>query len=87
MPEAAPTILAIDDSQITLTLIDNYLSELDVHTITASGADEGLALARARQPDPVLCDTLAPSSIFLVIREILVSIVGTQAFTVYVRER
>ena len=60
MPETPPKVLVIDDSQTTLNLVTGYLRQLDLETITASSANQGLSLARTRQPDLVLCDIIMP---------------------------
>jgi signal transduction histidine kinase/FixJ family two-component response regulator len=57
---AQPKILVIDDSPVSLRLVSGFLAAIDVQTVTAANAEEGLALARAERPDLVLCDIVLP---------------------------
>lgn len=57
---ARPKILVIDDSPVSLRLVSGFLAAIDVQTVTAASAEEGLALARTERPDLVLCDIVLP---------------------------
>lgn len=58
---AAPvTALAIDDDASSLRVIAACLEQQGVEVLTASGGEEGLALARSRSVDVILCDLLMP---------------------------
>lgn len=58
---AAPTTaLAIDDDESSLRVISACLKRQGIDVLTASGGDEGLALARSRRVDVILCDLLMP---------------------------
>ncbi len=57
---AQPKILVIDDSPVSLRLVSGFLAALNVRTVTAASAEEGIAVARAEHPDLVLCDIVLP---------------------------
>jgi DNA-binding response OmpR family regulator len=58
--ERQPTVLIVEDSQTVLNLITGHLSQLGLQTLTATGAVDALALARAHKPDLVLTDIVMP---------------------------
>ncbi|MET8154437.1 response regulator [Actinoplanes sp. NPDC049668] len=53
-------ILAIDDDPHSLEIIDASLTAEDIRIRRAGSGSEGLALARARRPDLIICDLLMP---------------------------
>ncbi len=54
------TVLVIDDNQEILALLSDSLNDYNV--ITASSADEGLALVTQRQPDLIITDVMMPGA-------------------------
>lgn len=58
---ASPTrAIAIDDDERSLRVIAACLEQHGVEVLTAPGGKEGLALARSRGADVILCDLLMP---------------------------
>lgn len=56
------TILIIDDDESILRIFSRVLKEEDYSVLTAGSAKEGMALARERLPDLVLCDINMPET-------------------------
>jgi PAS domain S-box-containing protein len=53
-------VLVVDDEKDSRVLIAHYLEELGCRVITASGGEQGLALAREHSPDLVTLDLIMP---------------------------
>ena len=53
-------VLIVDDNQMNVKLARDVLRFSGFETIEASTADEGLSLARERQPDVILMDIRLP---------------------------
>jgi CheY-like chemotaxis protein len=53
-------VLVVDDEKDSRDLIEHYLEEFGCHVISASGGEEGLALARQHHPDLMTLDLLMP---------------------------
>ena len=58
MPD--PTVLVVDDDPVIQTLLQVNFEMEGYHVITAGDGEEGLARARADQPDIVLLDVMMP---------------------------
>lgn len=58
--ESPVRILAIDDNRDDLTLLRHTLLKMGVAVLVAENAEEGLRVARAEQPDVMLCDIGLP---------------------------
>jgi CheY-like chemotaxis protein len=61
-PGTTATALAIDDDPATLDLITATLAHHGTHTHTAATGSAGLALARQRHYDLIICDLLLPDT-------------------------
>src|SRR5207249_2379950 len=57
---AVPTLLVVDDEPSILLAFRRAFRDTPVEVVTASSADEGLTLARDRQPDAVVMDIHLP---------------------------
>lgn len=57
-----PILLAIDDDQLTLKCYRYAFEDKDVQLITATTAEEGIALFQRHQPTVVLCDLRLPDA-------------------------
>jgi hypothetical protein len=57
---SAPTVLVIDDDPTVRDLMTRFLSKEGFRTVTASGGEEGLRLARELQPAAITLDVLMP---------------------------
>lgn len=57
-----PTLLAIDDDQLTLKCYRYAFEDQGVQLLTATTAEEGLALFQRYQPNVVLCDLRLPDA-------------------------
>ena len=55
------TILIIDDDQNIINLLDQFLSEQNINTISSINGMEGFALAKTVRPDLILLDIRMPS--------------------------
>lgn len=55
-----PTLLAIDDDQLTLKCYRYALEDRDIQLLTATTAEEGIALFQRHHPNVVLCDLRLP---------------------------
>ncbi len=53
-------VLVIDDELVARDLVANALRPEGFEVVTAASGREGLALARERQPDLVICDLIMP---------------------------
>jgi signal transduction histidine kinase/DNA-binding response OmpR family regulator len=53
-------VLVIDDEAVARDLVANALRPEGFEVVTAASGREGLALARERQPDLVICDLIMP---------------------------
>jgi signal transduction histidine kinase/CheY-like chemotaxis protein len=53
-------VLVIDDELVARDLVANALRPEGFEVVTAASGKEGLALARERQPDLVICDLIMP---------------------------
>ncbi len=60
MGAEAKTILVIDDDEDILLFLSDLLESDEYIPLTASGAREGLELARSKQPDMILLDIMMP---------------------------
>jgi GAF domain-containing protein/CheY-like chemotaxis protein len=59
---AAGTVLVIDDEPDVRDLVQRFLIREGFRVVTATGAEEGLALAREVQPDAITLDVLMPGT-------------------------
>jgi two-component system, cell cycle response regulator DivK len=57
---AAPLVLIVEDNPRNMTLVRDVLGYAGYRTLEASDGEEGVALARAHQPDLVLMDIQLP---------------------------
>ena len=57
---AAQTVLVVDDDPVIVKLLQVNFEMEGYHVITAGDGEEGLARARADQPDIVLLDVMMP---------------------------
>lgn len=55
-----PTVLVVDDDPVIVKLLQVNFEMEGYTVITAGDGEEGLARARADQPDIVLCDVMMP---------------------------
>ncbi len=55
-----PTVLLVDDEPLILELARDYLEHASFEVLTAADGEQGLALARDRQPDLVVLDLGLP---------------------------
>ena len=60
MFERKYSILVIDDERGMLLILKRILEQAEFVVLTASDAQEGERLARAYQPDLILCDVMMP---------------------------
>ncbi len=60
LPEGAPTVLLIDDDPAMRDLTQRFLGKEGFHVVTAARGEEGLRLAKARQPAVIALDVLMP---------------------------
>jgi DNA-binding response OmpR family regulator len=58
--EEMSTVLVIDDSEITLKLVESVLAKRRYHVVTAKDGREGLTKMKERMPDLVICDGMLP---------------------------
>ncbi len=58
--EAGPTVLSIDDDPEVIELLQQYLTDEGFQTIAALSADEGIRLAKERQPFAITLDLHMP---------------------------
>jgi CheY-like chemotaxis protein/anti-sigma regulatory factor (Ser/Thr protein kinase) len=56
----AGTVLVIDDEAVVRDLMQRFLSKEGFHVVTAASGEEGLRLARERQPDAITLDVMMP---------------------------
>jgi CheY-like chemotaxis protein len=54
------SVLAIDDDDVALDVIESTLAPLGIAVMRASSGNEGLRLARSEGPDLVICDLMMP---------------------------
>jgi CheY-like chemotaxis protein len=59
MPDAAPTILIVDDARLNVEILNQILS-LEYRTLCASDGRQALDLAVAHHPDLILLDIVMP---------------------------
>jgi CheY-like chemotaxis protein len=59
-PEGARTVLVVDDEPSVRELMQRLLSKEGYFVRTATGGEEGLALARALRPDVITLDVMMP---------------------------
>lgn len=57
-----PKLLVIDDDRSVLRLVEKSFEDAEVTVLTASNADEGLALIRGEVPDALLLDIMLPEA-------------------------
>ena len=55
-----PLILIVDDNPASLDILQTRLAANNYETLTATDGEEGLAMARDRQPDLILLDIMMP---------------------------
>jgi two-component system, NtrC family, sensor kinase len=60
LPEAAGTILIVDDEKINRALFAAQLAHASYRTVAADNGETGLRLAREEQPDVILLDVMMP---------------------------
>ncbi|WP_284352694.1 response regulator [Roseisolibacter agri] len=58
--ELRPTVLLVEDNADNREIYATYLTYVGYAVLTAEDAEEGLALARARQPDLIVMDVGLP---------------------------
>ncbi len=58
--DAPRTVLVVDDDPAILELMQRFLNKEGFRVVTASRAEEGLALARTHLPDVILLDVVMP---------------------------
>ena len=59
-PQAAVSLLIIDDNPGSLEMLSSALAQPDVHVYTASDPEEGLDLVHEHHPQIVLTDLVMP---------------------------
>jgi CheY-like chemotaxis protein len=59
-PEAAATVLVIDDDPTARNLMERFLAREGYRVVSAAGGEEGLRLARENRPDAITLDILMP---------------------------
>jgi signal transduction histidine kinase/DNA-binding response OmpR family regulator len=60
-PADAPLVLVVDDDQVVRDLLGRHLTRSGYRVETATGGEEGLALARELRPDAITLDVLMPT--------------------------
>jgi len=59
-PQAAPTVLIVDDNEGLIQLLEHYLTEQNLRVVVAGDGSAGLQLARQALPAAIILDVMMP---------------------------